>query len=138
MFNANQLITVLTVGLVALTGCNSNTEQGTTTSTSSSSPVSTTTSTQSTSSYGTLLAVVAKTKTATETGDFAAAKKEFDGFEASWSKVEDGIKQKSSKSYDAIEKSMDDVDDALKESKPVKTKVLAALQSLEAEIKATP
>jgi hypothetical protein len=133
----NQLLVVLGISLLALTGCN-NAEQASTNPTSSSSPVSSTASTDSTPSYGNLLAVVSKTKTATEAGDFTTAKKEFASFEASWSKVEDGIKAKSSKSYDAIEKSLDEVNGLLKESKPAKEKLITALQSLETSIKAAP
>jgi hypothetical protein len=135
----NQLFVAVGISLLALTGCNSAEQASTTpTSTSSSSPVSSTTSTDSTSSYGTLLTVVSKTKTAVASGNFTDAKKEFGGFEKSWSKVEDGIKAKSSKSYDAIEKNVDEVNALLKESKPAKEKITTSLQSLESNIKAAP
>jgi hypothetical protein len=135
----NQLSIAVGISLLALTGCNSAEQPSTTpTSTSSSSPISSTTSTNSTSDYEALLTVVSKTKTAVASGDFAEAKKEFDGFEASWSKVEDGIKEKSSKSYDAIEENADQVSDLLKESKPAKDKITTSLQSLETNIKAVP
>jgi hypothetical protein len=137
MPNLNQLPIVLSISLLALAGCNNGTEQASITSTSSSTPISTT-STESTAGYGALLTVVTKTKTATEAGNFGDAKKEFGKFEASWSKVEDGIKTKSSKSYDAIEKSLDEVNSLLKESKPAKEKLITALRSLESNIKAAP
>jgi hypothetical protein len=133
----NQLFVAAGISLLALTGCNG-AEQASTTSTTSASPVSSSASYGGTSSYGTLLTVVSKTKTAVDAGDFTAAKKEFGGFEAAWSKVEDGIKKKSSKSYDAIEESADKVKDLLKESKPAKEKLITALQSLETSIKGAP
>jgi uncharacterized lipoprotein NlpE involved in copper resistance len=137
MLNLNRLPIVLSLSLLALAGCNNGTEQANTISTSTSSPIATT-STESTAGYGTLLTVVAKTKTATEAGNFGDAKKEFGKFEASWGKVEDGIKSKSSKSYDAIEKSLDEVNSLLKESKPAKEKLITALKSLETNIQAAP
>jgi hypothetical protein len=136
MLNLNRLPIVLSLSLLALAGCNNGTEQANTVSSSSSSPIATTST--ETASYGTLLTVVAKTKTATEAGNFEDAKKEFGKFEASWGKVEDGIKSKSSKSYDAIEKSLDEVNSILKESKPAKEKIITALKSLETNIQAAP
>ncbi|AFZ00814.1 hypothetical protein [Calothrix sp. PCC 6303] len=133
----NQLFVAAGISLLALTGCNG-AEQSPTTSTTSASPVSNAASTDGKSSYGSLLAVVSKTKTAVDAGDFPTAKKEFDEFEESWSTVEDGIKAKSSKSYDLIEENADEVNDLLKEPKPVKAKLTTALQSLESNIKAAP
>jgi hypothetical protein len=75
--------------------------------------------------------VVSQTQTATKAGDFAKAKAEFGKFEASWAKVEDGVKAKSKDSYKNIEESVDKVNKALKASKPDAAKVSAELASLQ-------
>ena len=81
-----------------------------------------------------LLAVVSKTRTAVESGNFIEAKKEFDKFEDVWKDVEDSIKAKSRDNYEAVEKSMDEISGELKAAKPQKDKLITALQSLEKTI----
>ncbi|MEC4816461.1 MAG: DUF4363 domain-containing protein [Scytonema sp. PMC 1069.18] len=132
------MLIVVGISLVALVGCTSTKETASqstpdatpVTSAATSSPVATTTGNES------LLAVVSKTKTAVNAGDFVKAKEEFDQFEDAWKKVEDGIKAKSRDKYEAIEKNMDDIEGELKASKPQKDKLLASLQTLETNINA--
>ncbi len=82
--------------------------------------------------FAALQGVVTKTKAAVKAGNFTTAKADFDQFEASWSKVEDGVKAKSRSGYDNIEAGMDGVKRALKESKS--EAAIAALDSLNQSI----
>lgn len=152
MSYTDRLIAIGALCFLALAGCNAG-EQATTPPASSTSPTaeSTTTAQPSTSPSATpgktdtkteamagqpgfqaLTDVVAKTKMAVNAGDFTKAKDEFDKFEDSWSKVEDGVKAKSAKTYDAIEEGMDQTTAAIKASD--KTKALAALQTLDQNV----
>lgn len=125
----------LGLSVMLLAGCN-NAEQAGTQTAPTASPASKVESSANTGSKGNaaLLNVVSKTKAAVNKGDFATAKKEFDGFENAWGKVEDGIKAKSRDKYDAIEKNADQIENTLKGSKPSKEKLSTALQSLEKDI----
>lgn len=128
----------LSLSVMLLAGCN-NAEQAGTQAPPTADPASKVESNASASSkkgVGTLQSVVSKTKAAVNKGDFATAKKEFDGFENAWGKVEDGIKAKSRDKYNAIEKNADQIEDTLKNSKPSKEKLSTALQSLEKDINA--
>ena len=78
--------------------------------------------------------VVASTTAAVEAGDFAKAKTEFGQLEGHWSKIEDGVKEKSSETYNKIEDTTSAVNSALKEAQPSKDKTLAALKSLDEAI----
>ena len=78
--------------------------------------------------------VVASTTAAVEAGDFAKAKTEFGNLEGQWSKIEDGVKEKSSETYNKIEDTTSAVNSELKESQPNKDKTLAALKSLDEAI----
>lgn len=150
MIQVNKSLVVGAISLFVLVGCNS-TEQSATQTSSEASPASSEAATQPKSGtanttktkaaadkdkggFKDLHSVISKTKTAATAGDFAKAKAEFSKFEASWSKVEDGVKAKSRDGYNAIEENMDAVAKPLKESKPSKEKVLAALQSLDKSI----
>jgi hypothetical protein len=78
--------------------------------------------------------VVASTTAAVEAGDFAKAKTEFGQLEGHWSKIEDGVKEKSSDTYNKIEDTTTAVNSALNEAQPSKDKTLAALKSLDEAI----
>jgi hypothetical protein len=136
-----QILIAANISLMVLAGCSSP-EQASTQNSPTATPASTvskeTASPASGDGASSLLGVITKTKTAVNKGDFATAKKEFDGFETVWGKVEDGIKAKSKSNYDAIERNLDEVTNLLKDSKPNKDKVTVALQSLEKDINAVP
>ncbi|WP_353929203.1 DUF4363 domain-containing protein [Okeanomitos corallinicola TIOX110] len=133
-----QAIAIITgMSLLTLVGCGNN-EQATietTPATTANTPVNSNVaaSPASTTNDG-LLAVLAKTKTAVTSDNFAQAKQEFDQFEDVWKDVEDGIKAKSRDNYEAIEKSMDEISGELKAAQPQKEKLLTELQSLETTI----
>ncbi|MBW4518657.1 MAG: hypothetical protein KME16_02850 [Scytolyngbya sp. HA4215-MV1] len=142
-------IVIGAISLLALVGCNktaqstadtsptaspSTVAQPSTSPTTEASTQTTTASQPANSRFGELIAVITKTKTSVDTGNFAKAKDAFDQFEDSWSKVEDGVKAKSSKIYDEIEKNAETVSNELKTSKPDKAKVAAALQALNQDI----
>ncbi|BAZ12680.1 hypothetical protein NIES4071_45120 [Calothrix sp. NIES-4071] len=139
-FHVHKTLAALSLSAMLLAGCN-NAEQAGTQAPPTANPASkveSNSSTGSSSNTGALLSVVSKTKAAVNKGDFAEAKKEFDGFENAWEKVEDGIKAKSRDKYNAIEKNADQIEDTLKASKPSKEKLSTALQSLEKDINAVP
>ncbi|WP_315785547.1 DUF4363 domain-containing protein [Fischerella sp. JS2] len=140
MHRFNQVLLITTISMSFLVGCN-NAEQSTTQTspTATSTPASaiskkTATTTVKDNNFKSLLAIVSNTQTAVKAGDFTKAKQEFDKFEDSWSKVEDGVKKKSSKTYNAIEDEADKIKGDLKASAPNKDKVLAALESLNTNI----
>jgi hypothetical protein len=142
MARLNQILVVGAVTLLALTGCDSGQQASTPKTSPAEIPAATAVSTSdkaaSPASYADLLSVVANTKAAVQTGNFAKAKTEFDKFETAWKKVEDGIKKKSPKSYDAVEETAEKVMAELKKTKPSKDQVLAQLQSLEKTISSIP
>jgi hypothetical protein len=75
-------------------------------------------------------AVVSKTETAVEAGDFAAATKDFAGFETNWKTVEDGVMKTSPTFYGAVEKASKAVDTGLKaKDKPGTIKALNELHN---------
>jgi hypothetical protein len=82
--------------------------------------------------FVTLQNVIAQTKSVVKKGDFVAAKSEFARFEASWSKVEDGVKARSRDSYNRIEEGMDTVQSALKNSKS--EQAISALDALDKSV----
>ena len=144
--------TVGMVSLLALTGC-SNPEKPTAEASPSAmaeSPSATTASpdamaaspgaspamsdTMSSSKTAGMMQVVSSTTAAVEAGDFAKAKTEFGNLEGQWSKIEDGVKEKSSDTYNKIEDTTNAVNSELKESQPSKDKTLAALKSLDEAI----
>ena len=142
MARFNPILVLSAVTLVALAGCGDNQAS---TPQASPSPVPPATAAVSASekpaspaSYPELMSVVTSTKAAVETGDFVKAKTEFDKFETSWKKVEDGIKAKEPKSYDTVEETTEKVTNELKKTKPSKDLVLAQLQSLEKTIASIP
>ncbi|MEG4998797.1 hypothetical protein [Microcoleus sp. B4-D4] len=143
MARFNQILVLSAVTLVALAGCGE--KQEASTPPTSPPPVTSTTTTvttsekpASTANYPELMSVVTNTKAAVDTGDFVKAKTEFDKFETSWKKVEDGIKAKEPKSYDTVEQTTEKVTDELKKAQPSKDLVLAQLQSLEKTIASIP
>ncbi|MBE9123116.1 DUF4363 domain-containing protein [Tychonema sp. LEGE 07199] len=143
MARFNQILVLSAVTLVALAGCGE--KQEASTPPTSPPPVTSTTTTvttsekpASTANYPELMSVVTNTKAAVDAGDFVKAKTEFDKFETSWKKVEDGIKAKEPKSYDTVEQTTEKVTDELKKGKPSKDLVLAQLQSLEKTIASIP
>jgi hypothetical protein len=87
-----------------------------------------------TSGFTSLQTVVTKTLSAVDTGKFSVAKEEFNKFEDAWKKVEDGLKKKSPDSYKAIEENYGIVTKEVKASKPSKSKLVTALQSLDKAI----
>lgn len=143
MTGVNQILVVSAVTLLALTGCDSGQQASTPKTSPAESPAataaaSTSDKAASPASYAELLAVVTNTKAAVQTGNFAKAKTEFDKFETSWKKVEDGIKKIAPKSYDAVEETTEKVMAELKNPKPSKDKVLAQLESLEKTVSSIP
>ncbi|MCC5642727.1 DUF4363 domain-containing protein [Nostoc sp. CHAB 5824] len=129
------IIPVTAIGLLALVGCNSDQKSATqtpaTTETTAGTGVSRTpVATQG--GFNTLVSVVSNTKTAVQGGNFDKAQQEFNKFENSWSKVEDGVKTKSSKTYNVIEDAATQVKGALKAKD--KAKALKGLQTLDTNI----
>ena len=129
------IIPVTAIGLLTLVGCNndqkSTTQAPTTTETTAGTAVSkTTVATQG--GFNALVSVVSNTKTAVQGGNFDKAQQEFNKFEDSWSKVEDGVKTKSSKTYNVIEDTVTQVKGALKAKD--KAKALKGLQTLNTNI----
>lgn len=84
-----------------------------------------------------LVAVVDRTQAAVKKGDFAQAKKEFDGFEDAWKPIEDGIKEKTPKAYKDIEDSADAVKAALGNSQPKAAQLSQEFAKLSQAIAAT-
>jgi hypothetical protein len=75
-------------------------------------------------------AVASKTETAVEAGDFAAAAKDFEGFETSWKPVEDGVMKISPAFYAAVEKAAKASEAGLKaKDKPGTIKALKELNN---------
>ncbi|MEG5059324.1 hypothetical protein QUB60_15480 [Microcoleus sp. A2-C5] len=146
MARFNPILILSAVTLVALAGCGDKEASTPSTPPSAVPPATTTTTTTttgsekpvSTASYPELMSVVTNTKAAVDTGDFVKAKTEFDKFETSWKKVEDGIKAKEPKSYDTVEETTEKVTNELKKAKPSKDLVLVELQSLEKTIASIP
>ena len=69
-------------------------------------------------------------------GDFRTAKREYQGFDQGWDKIEDGVKAKSRDSYRGIEQAMDDVKAALLEPEnPDRVRALGLLRKLDETIK---
>ncbi|MFS8118022.1 MAG: hypothetical protein ACMG55_05955 [Microcoleus sp.] len=146
MARFNPILVLSAVTLVALAGCGDKEASTPSTPPSAVPPATTTTTTTttgsekpvSTASYPELMSVVTNTKAAVDAGDFVKAKTEFDTFETSWKKVEDGIKAKEPKNYEAVEQTTEKVTDELKKAQPSKDIVLAQLQSLEKTIASIP
>ncbi len=139
-FHIRKILAAFSVVAILLAGCN-NAEQTNTQASPTANPASKVESNSAGGSQqgvSSLVDIVSRTKLAVNRGDFATAKKEFDGFENAWGKVEDGIKAKSRDKYDAIEKNADQIQDTLKDSKPSKEKLSTALQSLEKDINSVP
>lgn len=130
-------IAITTIGLLALTGCNSTTQPTSQTSppVETKAPTAATTASDTTQDgFTALVGVVSNTKTAVEAGNFDQAEKAFDKFEDAWNKVEDGVKAKSANSYDAIEDAESQVESAIKAKD--KAKALAGLETLNKNITA--
>ena len=125
------LLTIAIVGMLALTGCQSNDKTATIdTAIKDTTDLATAVKDKATSAmtgFTGLTSAISATKTAVETGDFAKAKTEVAKFEGYWSKVEDDVKAKSPAVYEAIETSMKTVETAVNSSD--KTKALDALKS---------
>jgi hypothetical protein len=143
MVRFNQMGLVGVISLLVLAGCNQAQQSPQTPPASGAnssapsvpaSPDAATTLPQTTQADDALLLNVLDIRAAVEAGDFAKAQTEFDEFDESWEKVEDGIKDKSPDGYTAIEESMDAVRAALNEAQPNNEKVFAALQELEANV----
>ena len=129
------IIPVTAIALLTLVGCNndqkSTTQTPATTETTAGTAVSKTgVATQG--GFNTLVSVVSTTKTAVQGGNFDKAQQEYNKFETSWSKVEDGVKTKSSKTYNVIEDAATQVKGALKAKD--KAKALKGLQTLDTNI----
>lgn len=72
---------------------------------------------------------------AIESNDAAAATAAWEAFDAGWSAIEDGVRERSKESYGAIEDAMDEVEDAVvRAKKPSATDVKASTAALRAEI----
>lgn len=135
----NYFLVISAVSILSLVGCQSSKDSTVQTS-PSAAPAETATQPKATDAmkgkagdtsqddFVALQNVVTQTKIAVNAGDFKKASAEFEKFENSWSKVEDGVKAKSRSSYDRIEEEMDTVKGALKASKS--DKAIAALDSL--------
>ncbi|MHC5594984.1 MAG: DUF4363 domain-containing protein [Nostoc sp.] len=138
----NPVLIVALFSLMTLVGCNKGEQPtaqtspaGSSISDTAASPAATTSgqtavSPSANTGFKGLEAVVTNTKTAVVAGNFAKAKGEFDKFEDSWSKVEDGVKAKSPTTYKEIEDKADEIKAGLKASAPNKPKLLTALASL--------
>ncbi|HYX14401.1 MAG TPA: DUF4363 domain-containing protein [Nostoc sp.] len=129
------IISVTAITLVTLVGCNSDqkstTQAPATTETTAGTAVSkTTVATQG--GFKTLVSVLSNTKTMVQGGNFDKAQQEFNKFENSWFKVEDGVKTKSSKTYNLIEDAATQVKGALKAKD--KAKAVKGLQTLDTNI----
>jgi predicted extracellular nuclease len=75
-------------------------------------------------------AVVSKTETAVEAGNFADATKDFEGFETNWKTVEDGVMKTSPAFYTAVEKAAKAAEAGLKgKDKPGTIKALKELNN---------
>jgi hypothetical protein len=75
-------------------------------------------------------AIASKTETAVEAGNFAAAAKDFEGFETSWKPVEDGVMKTSPAFYAAVEKAAKASEAGLKaKDKPGTIKALKELNN---------
>lgn len=129
------IIPVTAIGLLTLVGCNSDqkstTQTPATTQTTGGTTASKTPGTTQ-GGFDPLVSVVSNTKTAVQAGNFDKAQQEFNKFENSWSKVEDGVKTKSSKTYNVIEDTATQVKGALKAKD--KAKALKGLQTLNTNI----
>ncbi|MBH8575441.1 DUF4363 family protein [Nostocaceae cyanobacterium CENA369] len=129
------IIPVTAISLLTLVGCNnaqqSSTQTPATTETTGGKTVSATPGTTQ-GGFQPLVSVVSNTKTAVTAGNFNKAQQEFDKFENSWSKVEDGVKAKSSKTYNTIEDTATQVKSAIKAKD--KAKALNGLQTLDTNI----
>ena len=69
-------------------------------------------------------------------GDLRTARREYQGFDQGWDKIEDGIKARSRDSYRSIERAMDDVKVALLQAEnPDSASALGALRKLDETIK---
>lgn len=137
MTRFNQALIIGATSLLTLAGC-SKTEQPA--SEISPSPMATASSPaesmqpETADNFKGLMGVVANTRVAVETGDYTKAKQEFKQFEGFWSKVEDGVKEKSSDTYNTIEDAMDQISSEVSASQPDQAKALAALKTLEDSI----
>ena len=129
------IIPVTAIALLTLVGCNS--DQKSTTQTPAATETAAGTAISKTTvapqgGFNALVSVVSNTKTAVQGGNFDKAQQEFNKFEDSWSKVEDGVKTKSSKTYNVIEDTATQVKGALKAKD--KAKALKGLQTLNTNI----
>ncbi|MDZ4877982.1 MAG: hypothetical protein CLLPBCKN_007417 [Chroococcidiopsis cubana SAG 39.79] len=96
-------IAATALGLLALVGC-SNAQQPTTqapSSTESTAQSPSKTSDASQESFSALTTVVSNTRAVVEAGNFDRARQEFNKFEDTWLKVEDGVKAKAADSYNS-------------------------------------
>jgi hypothetical protein len=135
MNRLNPLAIVALISLMTLVGCNNGEKPSTTeASPAANSTSKTAANPTATTGFQGLKGVVSNTQAAVEAGNFTKAKGEFDKFEDSWSKVEDGVKAKSPTTYKGIEDNADEIKAGLKASKPNKQKVLTALASLNKNI----
>jgi hypothetical protein len=145
MRHFHKLLILIPLSLITLVGCGEAAKEGSKEATkkvetlaSPASDVKTAVKKVAGEGVGGLIDTVTKTQAAIKAGDFKTAKTEFQAFEGTWKKIEDGIKAKSGKSYDAIEKSVGEVNGVLNASKPDKETALKALESLTKEITALP
>ncbi|MDJ0734375.1 MAG: DUF4363 domain-containing protein [Nostocaceae cyanobacterium] len=142
MIRLPKFLFVALISLVTLVGCTTtSTDQASTeTSPADNPPASVVSAPEEIPTQGvdSLVVAVNKTKEAVEAGNFEIAKKEFQGFDETWGKLEGEIKAKSSDGYESIEKTMDEISAALKESTPNKDLVLEKLESLSKQITTIP
>lgn len=127
-------IAATALGILALVGCSNAQQPGTLapSNTKTTAPSPSTTSDASQGGFGALTTVVSNTRAAVEAGNFDQARQEFNKFEDTWLKVEDGVKAKAADSYSTIEDTMTQVQAALKGSD--KAKALEGLQVLDKNI----
>jgi PBP1b-binding outer membrane lipoprotein LpoB len=130
-------LTIATISLMALTGCSSApTETASPEAINTTIPVAKATNAAkgaaSAMTYNAISGVVDQTIAAVNTGDMAAAKTAFEGFEAGWKPVEDALKAKDKAAYAAVEDGMGAVESAIGSGS--KDKALAALTALKTTI----
>jgi hypothetical protein len=142
MIRFKQALLIGSISLLALAGCSKPEPQASDAPASPdvvlSSPAESmaSTSPETTDDFQGLMGVIANTKVAVEAGDYTKAQQEFDQFEGFWSKVEDGVKEKSSDTYNAIEDAMDQLSNEMSAAQPDQANALAALKSLEENVSA--
>jgi hypothetical protein len=132
MVRFNTSLVLILLGSLMFTACSTPQVSD---SNSQSNPVASETTNAATASdpksdLNSLQKVVLDTTNAVDAKNFDQAKEEFEHFEEYWSKIEDGVKDKSADTYKQVEDAADTVSVGLKVSSPDQAKLLDALRSL--------